>query len=68
MWKEGLVDRNINSYYYIKIQKISEQTNCTCMYDFNAMLIVWVSISNLRTKPYLKVILKSRVTKRERLK
>ena len=26
MWKEGLVDRNINSYYYIKIQKISEQT------------------------------------------
>ena len=38
------------------------------MYDFNTMLIVWVSISNLRTKLYLKVILKSRVTKRERLK
>ena len=40
----------------------------TCMYDFNTMLIVWVSISNLRTKLYLKVILKGRVTKRERLK
>ena len=40
----------------------------TCMYDLNTMLIVWVSISNLRTKLYLKVILKGRVTKRERLK